>query len=65
VATINPKVAAGKINNATAAPMTGIMDNKETQAMNKKNKPVKARGWRQKVRMPCCTQTKPCLAGTM
>jgi hypothetical protein len=33
--------------------------------MNKKNKPVKAKGWRQKVRMPCLTQAKPCLAGTM
>ena len=32
---------------------------------DKKNKPVKAKGWRQKVRMPCLTQAKPCLAGTM
>jgi len=44
VATISPNVAAGRTTKATAAPMTGIMDSTDTQAMNKKNKPVKAKG---------------------
>ena len=65
LAAIKPKVAAGKMSKAKADPKTGIMDNKDTQAMNRKNKPVKAKGWRQKVRMPCLTQDRPCLAGTI
>ena len=65
VATMSPKVAAGKMSKASAAPINGTMDKTETHAMNKKNKPVKASGWRQNVRMPCLTQTRPCLAGTI
>ena len=65
VATMSPKVAAGKTSKANAAPIKGTMDKRETHAMNKKNKPVKASGWRQKVRIPCLTQTRPCLAGTI
>jgi hypothetical protein len=44
VATISPKVAAGKTSKAKAAPIKGTMDKTETHAMNKKNKPVKANG---------------------
>jgi hypothetical protein len=58
-------VAAGKMTKDKMAPNTGIMDKTDTVAMNKKNKPVKAKGCRQKVRMPILTQTQPCFAGTM
>jgi hypothetical protein len=53
------------MNKAMTEPMMGTKDNTDTHAMNKKNSPVKARGCRQKVRMPSLTQTRPCLAGTM
>ena len=36
----------------------------ETASMNRKNRPANASGWRKKVRMPNCTQSKPVRAGT-
>ena len=63
LAAISPKLAMGSKARPTKLPMNGMSEHSDSKPMNKKNCPVMARGWRQKVRMPRRTQSKPCLAG--
>ncbi len=59
VAAMRPSVAAGTRATATAVPSTGTMDSTDTKAMNMKNRPDMASGWRRKVRMPSLTHCQP------
>ena len=56
---------AGKTTKAKAPPMKGTMETTETVAMNKKNRPDRAKGCRQKVRMPWRAHLRPARAGTI
>ena len=64
VAAINPTVAAGNTTNASAAPIKGICDTNEINAMNMKNKPPIASGCLKNVLIPDFTQAVPVRAGT-
>ena len=64
VAAIKPIVAAGNTTNANAAPINGICDTNEINAMNMKNKPPKASGCLKNVLMPDLTHAMPVRAGT-
>ena len=61
---IKPSVPIGSKASATKLPTKGSKENTDMMAMNMKNKPLKAMGCFQKVRMPWRTQSLPVLAGT-
>ena len=65
VAAIRPSVAAGRRVRASALPTKGTRVATDIRAMNMKNRPAKASGWRKKVVMPSFTQTRPVRAGTI
>ena len=64
VAAIRPKVVPGSSTMASGTPSSGSWLIRVMPAMNMKNRPVRASGWRKKVRTPSLTQTKPVRAGT-
>ena len=65
LAAIRPSVAAGTSASESRVPITGTSDSTETVAMNMKNRPAIARGWRKKVCAPSLTHWKPVRAGTI
>jgi hypothetical protein len=52
-------VAAGITISASTVPAMGIRLISDTKAMNMKNRPVMASGWRTNTRMPSLTQVAP------
>jgi hypothetical protein len=63
-AAIKPKDMAGKIIKPANVPKKGSNEQSEIKPKKIKNKPLKAKGWRQKVLMPCLTQLAPVRAVT-